>query len=75
MFGGMGMDEQQEMEKNADRYVHLRDIKINELIGKRALPCPIDDAYDWFDAQVDAQIKNVYPNATIGGEQIEIDFK
>lgn len=52
---------------NADRYELMRDMKLYEMQQYRCLPVPMEEAYDWFDAQIDAKIRERYPNAEIGG--------
>ena len=55
---------------NAARYEHLREKRIYEMTEAGTLPSgvAIEDMEDWFDAQVDADIRKTWPNATIGGD-------
>ena len=62
----MKFDELEELHANAERYELMREMKLHEMQQYRCLPVPIEEAYDWFDAQIDAKIREMYPNATIG---------
>lgn len=61
----MKFDELDELHDNSARYEFLRERKVEQLRARGALPVPMEEAYDWFDKMIDAQIQETYPNGVM----------